>query len=69
MSEKPSSDKSVLVQGVECGLVTVSLHQDNPQSDLVSAIVTVGARPSLPIEGVHLILDSDLAGDKVDVSP
>ena len=69
LSEKSHSGKSVLIQGVECGLVTVPLHQVNLKSDLVSGIVTVGARPSLPIEGVHLILGNDLAGDKVVVNP
>ena len=68
LSEKSHSGKSVLIQGVECGLVTVPLHQVNLKSDLVSGPVTVGARPSLPIEGVHLILGNDLAGDKVVVN-
>ena len=69
LSEKSHSGKSVLIQGVECGLVTVPLHQVNLKSDLVSGPVTVGARPSLPIEGVHLIQGNDLAGDKVVVNP
>ena len=51
LSEKSHSGKSVLIQGVECGLVTVPFHQVNLKSDLVSGTVTVGARPSLPIEG------------------
>ena len=61
LSEKSHSGKSVLIQGEECGLITVPLHQVNLKSDLVSGTVTVGARPSLPIEGVHLILGNDLA--------
>ena len=69
LSEKSHSGKSVLIQGVECGLVTVPLHHVNLKSDLVSGTVTVGVRPSLPIEGVHLILGNDLAGDKVVVNP
>ena len=69
LSEKSHSGKSVLIQGVECCLVTVPLHPVNLKSDLVSGPVTVGARPSLPIEGVHLILGNDLAGDKVVVNP
>ena len=43
LSEKSHSGKSVLIQGVECGLVTVPLHQVNLKSDLVSGTVTVGA--------------------------
>ena len=35
------------------------------QSDLVSGVVTVGIRPSLPVKGVDLILGNDLAGGKV----
>ena len=69
LSEKSHSGKSVLIQGVECGLVTVPLHQVNLKSDLVSDTVTVVALPSLPIEGVHLILGNDLVGDKVVVNP
>ena len=45
------------------------LHQVNLKSDLVSGTVTVDTRPSLPIEGVHLILGNDLAGGKVVVNP
>ena len=69
LSEKTSSGQSVLIQGVECGLISVPLHHIDLQSDLVSGPVTVGVRSSLPIEGVHLILGNDLAGDKVVVNP
>ena len=40
LSEKSHSGKSVLIQGVECGLVTVPLHHVNLKSDLVSGTVT-----------------------------
>ena len=63
LSEKSSSGKSVLIQGVECGLVTVPLQEVNLKSDIVSGTVTVGARPSLPIEGVHLMVFSCANGD------
>ena len=33
LSEKSHSGKSVLIHGVECGLVTVPLHQVNLKSD------------------------------------
>ena len=39
------------------------------QSDIVSGLVEVGVRPSLPIEGISLILGNDLAGGKVTVDP
>ena len=37
--------------------------------DLVTGLVAVGIRPSLPFKGIHLLLGNDLAGDKVVVDP
>ena len=68
-SEKTSSGTSVLIQGVECGLINVPLHNIYLSSDLVTGLVAVGIRPSLPFKGVHLLLGNDLAGDKVVVDP
>ena len=68
-SEKTSSGTSVLIQGVECGFVNVPLHNIYLSSDLVTGLVAVGIRPSLPLKGVHLLLGNDLAGDKVVVNP
>ena len=68
-SEKTSSGTSVLIQGVECGFVNVPLHNIYLSSDLVTCLVAVGIRPSLPFKGVHLLLGNDLAGDKVVVDP
>ena len=68
-SEKTSSGTSVLIQGVECGFVNVPLHNIYLSSDLVTCLVAVGIRPSLPFKGVHLLLGNDLAGDKVVVNP
>ena len=51
-SEKYSSWTSVLIQGVECGFVTVPLHYIYLSSDLVTGLVAVGIRPSLPFIGV-----------------
>ena len=61
------SRTSVLIQGVECGFVNVPLHNIYLSSDLVTRLVGVGIRPSLPFKGVHLLLGNDLAGDKVVV--
>ena len=66
-SEKTSSGTSVLIQGVECGFINVPLHNIYLSSDLVTGLVAVGIRPSLPLKGVHLLLGNDLAGDKVVV--
>ena len=68
-SEKTSSGTSVLIQGVECGFVNVPLHNIYLSSDLVTGLVAVGIKPSLPLKGVHLLLGNDLAGDKVVVNP
>ena len=68
-SEKTFSGTSVLIQGVECGFINVPLHNIFLSSDLVTGLVAVGIRPSLPFKGVHLLLGNDLAGDKVVVDP
>ena len=68
-SEKTSCGTSVLIQDVECGFVNVPLHNIYLSSDLVTGLVAVGIRPSLPFKGVHLLLGNDLAGDKVVVNP
>ena len=68
-SEKTSSGTSVLIQGVECGFINVPLHNIYLSSDLVTGLVAVGIRPSLPFKGVHLLLGNDLAGDKVVADP
>ena len=68
-SEKTSAGTSVLLQGVECGTVNIPLHHVNLSSDLVTGLVVIGIKPSLPFKGVHLLLGNDLAGDKVVVNP
>ena len=68
-SEKTSSGTSVLIQDVECGTVNIPLHHVNLSSDLVTGLVLIGIKSSLPFNGVHLLLGNDLAGDKVVVNP
>ena len=46
-------------------MIRVPLHHIHLQSDLVSGPVVVGVRPSLPVNGVSLILSNNLAGGKV----
>ena len=58
-----------LFQGVEYGLVNVTLHNIYMSSDLVNCPVAVGIRQTLPLKGVHLLLGNDLAGDNVLVNP
>ena len=66
-SEKTYYVTSVLIQGVECGFINVPLHNIYLSSDLVTGLVAVGIRPSLPFKGVYLLLGNDFAGDKVQV--
>ena len=68
-SEKTTSGTSVLIQGVKSGTVNIPLHHVNLSSDLVTGLVVIGIKPSLPLKGVHLRLSNDLAGDKVVVNP
>ena len=69
LSEETSTGVNVLIQGVEVEPISVPLHRVKLQSDLVSGVVTVGIRPSLPVKGVDLILSNDLAGGKVSADP
>ena len=36
---------------------------------MVTGLVAVGIRPSLPFKGVHLLLGNDFAGNKVVINP
>ncbi|KAJ8049627.1 hypothetical protein HOLleu_02455 [Holothuria leucospilota] len=65
LSDSTSTGANVLIQGVECGFISVPLHKINLKSDLVSGSVIVGGRPTLPVKGVSLLLGNDLAGGKV----
>ena len=58
-----------MLQGVELGVISVPLHVVNLKPNLVSGPVMVGIRPSLPIQGVSLILGNDLAGERVMANP
>ena len=49
--------------------MNIPLYNINLSSDLVSGCVVVGVRPSLPVEGVSLLLGNDLAGGRVIADP
>ena len=49
-SEKTSSGTSVLIQCVGCGTVNIPLHHVNLSSDLVTGLVVIGIKPSLPFK-------------------
>ena len=60
---------NVLISGVEMGVLEVPLHEVNIKSSLINGNIVIGMRPSLPVEGISLILGNDLAGEKVMVEP
>ena len=60
--------QEVILQGVELGHLSVPLHGIHLECDLVTGPVIVGVRPSLPVQGVSLILGNDLAGKRVMTS-
>uniref|UniRef100_A0A3B3H3T2 Gypsy retrotransposon integrase-like protein 1 n=1 Tax=Oryzias latipes TaxID=8090 RepID=A0A3B3H3T2_ORYLA len=67
-SEQSELKCSAIVQGF-CGFMTLPLHSINLNSVLVSGKVSVAVCPSIPINGVSLILGNDLAGDRVLAAP
>ena len=69
LSEQTSVGASVLIQGVGLDVINVPLHQIFLKSELVSGPVIVGTRPTLPVDGISLILGNDLAGGRVQPDP
>ena len=68
-SEELSVGASLLIRGINCSEYSpVPLHTVYLKSNLVTGPVKVGIQPSLPFEGVHLILGNDLAGNEVVVN-
>ena len=69
-SDKSYSGTNVLIKGVDSlRYSSVLLHNVYLSSNLVSGPVVLGIKPSLPFEGIHLLLGNDLAGDKVVGGP
>lgn len=64
-SAESSCGYSVLLQGIEMGHVPVPLHYVCLRSDLVSGKFKVGLEPSLPVQGITLIMGNDIAGGLV----
>lgn len=57
--------KNVLIRGIALQTLSVPLHKFSLQSQLVNGEVIMGVRPSLPVEGVDIILGNNLAGESV----
>ncbi len=56
---------SVLIKGIGLNVLSVPLHRIMLLSQLVSGEVVVGVHPSLPVEGVDIIMGNNLAGGRV----
>ena len=69
LTENSFTGANVLISGVEMGVLEVPLHEVNTKSSLINGNIVIGMRPSLPVEGISLILGNDLAGEKVMVDP
>ena len=64
LTESNFTGANVLISGVEMGVLEVNI-----KSSLINGNIVIGMRPSLPVEGISLILGNDLAGEKVMVDP
>ena len=69
LTENSFTGANVLISGVEMGVLEVPPHEVNIKSSLINGNIVIGMRPSLPVEGISLILGNDLAGEKVMVDP
>ena len=71
LTENSFTGANVLISVVEMGVLElgVPLHEVNIKSSLINGNIVIGMRPSLPVEGISLILGNDLAGEKVMVDP
>ena len=69
LTENSFTGANVLISGVEMGVLEVLLHEVNIKSSLINGNIVIGTRPSLPVEGISLILGNDLAGERVMVDP
>ncbi|KAL2089275.1 hypothetical protein ACEWY4_013963 [Coilia grayii] len=64
-----SLNKSTLLKGVGGKFKAVPLHKLHLKSNLVCGEVVLGVVPSLPVEGIHMLLGNDIAGHQVCVNP
>ena len=55
LPENTVTGTTVQIQGIELGIVSVSLHVVYPSSELLTGQVTVGTRPTLPIRRISFI--------------
>ena len=61
LAKQSSAGARVLVQGVELDVLKVPLHKVYLRSNLVSGVVIVRVRPTLPIQGIAFVMGNNLA--------
>ena len=59
LTENSFTGANVLISRVEMGILEVPLHEVNIKSSLINGNIVIGMRPSLPVEGISLILGND----------
>jgi hypothetical protein len=64
-SAETDSGNSVLITGIGLNTLSIPLHKMMLDCGLVKGEVVVGVRPSLPIEGINVILWNNLPGERV----
>ena len=67
--ENSFTGANVLISVEEMGVLEVPLLEVNIKSSLINGNIVIGMRPSLPLEGISLILGNDLAGERLMVDP
>jgi len=65
LTKETATGTTMFIQGVGLTPVSVPLHTVYLRCGLVSGPVVVGARPTLPVQGISLLLGNDLAGSRV----
>ena len=58
VTENSFTGANVLISVVEMGILEVPLNEVNIKSSLINGNIVIGMRPSLPVEGISLILGS-----------
>lgn len=64
-SPRSSTGNNVLIQGIGLDIFSAPLHRIQLDSELARGEVEIALRPSLPMEGVDVILGNNLAGNRV----
>ena len=67
LTENSFKGANVFISVVEMGVLEVPLHGLNIKFSLINGNIVIDMRPSLPVEGISLILGNDLAGERVMV--